>query len=82
MLIKAAKTIQNHAKLNLLVTTRDLPDITSYFEKTPSLRISARDTEIQEWLTSQWDRLPIFIRNSSVLESHVRECIARSAGEM
>ena len=82
MLIKAAKTIQNHAKLNLLVTTRDLPDITSNFEKAPSLRISARDTEIQEWLTSQWDRLPIFIRNSSVLESHVRECIARSAGEM
>jgi hypothetical protein len=82
MLINAAKTIQDRSKLNLLVTTRDLPDITSKFENTSSLRIGAEDTEIQEWLTSQWDRLPMFIRNSSILESQVRECITISAGEM
>jgi hypothetical protein len=82
MLIDAVKKIQDRAKSNVLITTRDLPDITSNFEGILPLRISARDTDIREYLDSQWNRLPIFIRKSVSFESQIRECITRSASGM
>lgn len=81
-LIDALKKIQGCARANLLVTTRDLPEVTSNFESASPLKISARETDIQAFLDSQWNRLPSFVRRNDLIGSQIRQSITISASGM
>ncbi|UKZ52901.1 hypothetical protein TrVGV298_006687 [Trichoderma virens] len=71
-------SLQTHSNLNILITSRPLPDIMCQFENGTMLEILATSSDIETYLEGQMDRLPKFIRKKPELKKQVREAILGS----
>ncbi|KAL6705251.1 hypothetical protein ACN47E_007211 [Coniothyrium glycines] len=72
-------TIRDTCRVNLLATSRWLPEITDHFDKDDILEVQASQADVRKYLDSQIPRLPKFIvRNISLQEeirSKIVECV-------
>ncbi|CAM1505018.1 Fc.00g106550.m01.CDS01 [Cosmosporella sp. VM-42] len=76
--IKLAAELCNFGKTpktSVFVTSRFIPEITTFFEGWPKLEIRAQEEDVNIYLEAQMSRLPKFVRHSEVLKDEVRSKI-------
>jgi nitrate/nitrite-specific signal transduction histidine kinase len=74
-LLAAILKLQDECRANIFVTSRDSPEILEAFEK--HTRITAKDEDVQTYLSGQMAGLPSFVRRNLALQSEIKETIAK-----
>lgn len=74
--------LQMHCKLNLLATSRPIPDIISQFEKAQVNEVRASKEDVGEYLDAHIRRLPRSVTSNPVLQAEVKTTIIQSVEGM
>jgi hypothetical protein len=75
-------SLQEECGVNLLVTSRFIPDITERFKKAITLKIRASDEDVRRYIDGHMFRLPGFIVRSLELQEEVKTKIIESVQGM
>ncbi|EOA88660.1 uncharacterized protein SETTUDRAFT_160526 [Exserohilum turcica Et28A] len=70
-LLCTVQELQEKCGLNLLATSRDIPDITERFRTSSVLEIRADEEDVRKYLNGQAQRLPSFVRRNAVFQKEV-----------
>jgi hypothetical protein len=81
-LLSNLRELQQKTDLNLMVTSRSVPDVEEEFKLTPKLDIRANDEDVRRYVKGQIYRLPMCIRSNSELQNLVLEKISGAADGM
>jgi hypothetical protein len=73
---------QKAKNVNILATTRIIPEITAWFTICPKIEIRARKEDIERYLDSRMSILPLFVRQSIKLQSEIKKEITDAADRM
>jgi len=68
--------------VNLLVTSRIIPDITERYKDCPQLNIEAHDADVRSYLVKSMPRLPGFVQKSTELQEEIMAKIIGSVRGM
>lgn len=82
ILFRKLFALQKNQSLGLIVTSRNIPDITDIFKGTPSLEITAHDADITKLLESRKKVLPSCVQKDPELKSEVFHAIINAAKGM
>lgn len=74
--------LSSSAGLNVLATSRDIPDVRELFDGHKTLRINARDADIRRLIDGRMSQLSKYVRESSELRQKTVDLITKSANEM
>lgn len=72
------KFIQEWCQVNLLATSRFIPDIMEYFEDVPYLEIHASCEDVLLYLDAQMYRLPRFVLRNTSLQEEIKSRLVES----
>lgn len=81
-LISALFDLQARAGINILATSRFIPEITEKFSDCSMLEISACAQDIQIYLMSRMSELPAFVRRDIKIQNEITIGIIKAAGGM
>ena len=81
-LLERLRTLQKSTSVNLMVTSRPLPDITEEFERAMTLEIRASETDIRTYLEEQMSRLPRCVLKDSRLQARIVDEISGAVDGM
>ncbi|KAL9082809.1 MAG: hypothetical protein Q9165_008768 [Trypethelium subeluteriae] len=81
-LIQKLRELQAGGNMRLLLTSRDLPEITKFFKLDPRLEVRASDEDVRCFVASQIPRLPDYIQRSEELKNDVQNKIMESVDGM
>ncbi|KAK2745972.1 ankyrin repeat protein [Colletotrichum kahawae] len=81
-LLKTVLGLSTTANVNILATSRHIPEIESYFDDAPSVEIRATDEDVMEFLDGHMHKLPQAVRKSNELQSEVKRSIVRAVQGM
>jgi hypothetical protein len=70
--------LQQHCNLNLLATSRFIPDILTRYEGAATLDIYATTEDVQRYLEAHIHRLPRFVARNSMLQEEIKTRVAAS----
>jgi hypothetical protein len=81
-LLSEAVRLQADCKVNILVTSRFIPETTDKFVNSISLEIRARDADVQSYLVGRLSQLPTFVRDDRHLQQEIATQIVDAASGM
>ncbi|KAI9674067.1 MAG: hypothetical protein M1822_009562 [Bathelium mastoideum] len=81
-LIQKLRELQAGSNVRLLLTSRDLPEITKFFNLDPQLEVRASDEDVRRFVAGQISRLPDCIQRSEELRNDVQNKIIESVDGM
>lgn len=81
-LLSEVFNLQAKHGVNILVTSRYLPEITSQFEGQPCVEIRAKVQDIEQYLRRQFTRLPAFVARNTALQDEIVAGITNAVGGM
>ncbi|CAO2648676.1 Nn.00g079430.m01.CDS01 [Neocucurbitaria sp. VM-36] len=81
-LISEIKYLQHHCKINILATSRFIPEITQDFEETQRLEIRASRHDVRMFLDAHMHQLPNFVKQNTILQEDIRKGIVDSVDGM
>ncbi|KAI1391548.1 uncharacterized protein F4822DRAFT_189027 [Hypoxylon trugodes] len=81
-LLSCIFNLQDQQNVNILVTSRHLPDIEEIFAKCPKLEICASRDDVRRYLESRMDELPPFVLRSPEIRSEIISTISEAADGM
>ncbi|KAK2810116.1 hypothetical protein FQN50_003311 [Emmonsiellopsis sp. PD_5] len=70
-ILKTIFGLQDQYNVNLLATSRFIPEITVQFEKSLSFEIHASDSDVEEYLRENMSQLPTFVRANAALQGEI-----------
>ncbi|KAK2792588.1 hypothetical protein FQN52_003093 [Onygenales sp. PD_12] len=70
-ILKTIFRLQDQYNVNLLATSRFIPEITVQFEKCLSFEIHASDSDVEEYLREHMSQLPTFVRANATLQGEI-----------
>ncbi|KAK2791961.1 hypothetical protein FQN51_001975 [Onygenales sp. PD_10] len=70
-ILKTIFRLQDQYNVNLLATSRFIPEITVQFEKCLSFEIHASDSDVEEYLREHMSQLPTFVRANAALQGEI-----------
>lgn len=71
--------LQSSYKVNLLVTSRPITDVTGLFKDTPSMEIKADPGDVKRYISSRIKLFPPFVLRNKQLQEEIRQRVADSA---
>lgn len=74
--------LQEGTNVNFFATARNIPDILEVFKQSSSLKISARDEDVQKYLAGNMERLPPFVLRNPELQNEIKTIISKIASGM
>ncbi|KAH0529359.1 hypothetical protein TsFJ059_004114 [Trichoderma semiorbis] len=74
--------LQEGTNVNFFATARNIPDILEAFKQSSSLKISARDEDVQKYLAGNMERLPPFVLRNPELQNEIKTIISKVANGM
>ncbi|OPB36500.1 hypothetical protein A0O28_0055790 [Trichoderma guizhouense] len=74
--------LQEGTNVNFFATSRNIPDILEAFKQSSSLKISARDEDVQKYLAGNMERLPPFVLRNPELQNEIKTIISKVANGM
>lgn len=74
--------LQEGTNVNFFATARNIPDILEAFKQSSSLKISARDEDVQKYLAGNMERLPPFVLRNPELQKEINTIISEIASGM
>lgn len=74
-LLNAIFSVQGKTKTRLFATSRDMDEITELFVDCGRLEIRARDEDVERYLDSRMDELPMFIQRQTRLCDKIKTTI-------
>ncbi|KAL5083750.1 hypothetical protein Trisim1_000954 [Trichoderma cf. simile WF8] len=74
--------LQEGTNVNFFATARNIPDILEAFKQSSSLRISARDEDVQKYLAGNMERLPPFVLRNPELQNEIKTIISKVSNGM
>ncbi|KAI9684579.1 MAG: hypothetical protein M1822_005667 [Bathelium mastoideum] len=80
--IQKLRQLQAESNVRLLLTSRNLPDITKFFRSDPQLEVRASDEDVRCFVISQIPLLPNCIQRSDELKNDVQNKIVESVDGM
>ncbi|KAL2870702.1 ankyrin repeat domain-containing protein [Aspergillus lucknowensis] len=81
-LLAAIYSLQDRYNVNLLATSRYIPDTIAAFESSPSLEIRASMEDVWRYLRSQLSRLPCFVSRNKDLQCEIIAEVSKAVGGM
>jgi hypothetical protein len=81
-LISALLKIQELSSINLLVTSRLIPEIAAEFRAAETVTIRAAENDVQEYLKAQIHRLPRFVQQDPALQDEISKTIVKAVDGM
>lgn len=69
---------QTKCKINLLVTTRRVPEIIDEFRMAPTVDIRASEQDVRIYVASHIDELPRFVRKNPDLQQMISTAIFKA----
>ena len=81
-LLERIRTLQKSTSVNVMVTSRPLPDITEEFERAMTLEIRASEPDIRTYLKEQMSRLPRCVLKDSRLQARIVDEISGAVDGM
>jgi DNA replication protein DnaC len=81
-LLARVRDLQKEANLNLMVTSRFIPELEEEFEHVRRLEVRASHEDVKRFVTGQICELPKFIRHNTELQSLVEGKIVEAADGM
>jgi Cdc6-like AAA superfamily ATPase len=74
--------LQSECRVNFFATSRDIPEVTSKFDKGISMEIRASKEDVQRYVQGHIGQLPKFVSRDLKLQEEVEKEITRSAQGM
>lgn len=81
-LIHCLLGVQNEAKINLLVTSRFIPEIEEEFGRCSMIEISAREDDVQKYVQGRIHDLRRFVKRSKELQKCIQKKISKATRGM
>ncbi|KAF5857293.1 hypothetical protein ETB97_005977 [Aspergillus alliaceus] len=81
-LLAIVSSLQKEGNMNIMITSRFIPEIEEEFEHTGRLRIRATDNDVKRFITNQIHRLPKCVIRDKELQSLVQNEIVKAADGM
>ncbi|KAL7817091.1 hypothetical protein V8C26DRAFT_75563 [Trichoderma gracile] len=80
--LSALFKLQASTNVNIFATTRFIPEIMEEFRQSSSLKISAKDEDVQDYLAGNMVRLPSYVLTNLELQNEIKDTITRAADGM
>lgn len=75
-LLVSVRHLQNETSINLLATSRPVPEIEELFQKYPRLEIRASEEDVELYLQSRLRDLPDWVREDETLQQKIKSDIS------
>ncbi|RYP35326.1 hypothetical protein DL767_003865 [Monosporascus sp. MG133] len=75
-------SLQVKCGVNILTTSRSIPEIYEQFDKSTSLEVRATDEDVRTYLDGHISQLPAFVRNRSDLQEEITTGILKAVSGM
>ncbi|UKZ50022.1 hypothetical protein TrVGV298_004279 [Trichoderma virens] len=74
--------LQAETNTNIFATARFIQEIEEAFKQTSSLNITAKDEDVQKYVTANMSRLPSFVLRNPEVQSEIKTAMSKSADGM
>ncbi|KAF6821760.1 ankyrin repeat protein [Colletotrichum plurivorum] len=82
LLATILEDIRNICNVNLLATSRKIPEIEAYFENCNTIEIQAIDSDVSRYLDGHMSQLPSFVGKSCDLQEQIKTSIIQAVEGM
>jgi hypothetical protein len=81
-LVTKIRELQKNTKTNFMATSRPIDDLEHEFAEDVRQEIRANARDVENYLHAQLERLPKCVRENSILQRNVKNCIAEAVDGM
>jgi Cdc6-like AAA superfamily ATPase len=81
-LVSMLRSLQSNGNLNLMATSRFIPDVEKHFSCSPLLEVRANDFDVKQFVVGQMSRLPACVQRDGELQETIQNGISMAVEGM
>jgi hypothetical protein len=81
-LLSMLRSLQSNGNLNLMATSRFVPEVEKHFSRSPLLEVRANDLDVKQFVAGQMSRLPTCVQRDVELQETIQNGISMTVEGM